>query len=176
MSTPKTATLLEAEAIYTAGDWVYSNPCNKDFGGCGKDCSTPTKELWRARVEKYGSVKAMYSEYKCQKCRKIGAPPKVPYVSKKVEKPIIEKPVDVPIISVSLPAEAPKPIVAKPTIQPAQIKSKSALPTIDIAPVRRDPNPCDAVKAPPNSIGFSVWETSTDGRVFKGTTWMKLDE
>jgi len=61
----KTATIEEAEKQLQAGSFVYNNPCSK----CGKECSTPTKELWVRRVNKYGSVKAMYEEYVCRGCR-----------------------------------------------------------------------------------------------------------
>lgn len=55
----------EAQALHDRGKFPYFHPC----GGCGKACSTPTRELWVKRVNKFGNVSNVYSKFRCRDCK-----------------------------------------------------------------------------------------------------------
>jgi hypothetical protein len=63
---PKILNVVEAKALVASGKFPYYHPC----AGCGKACSTPTKPFWQKRLKEYGSVDALYAEFKCRGCRK----------------------------------------------------------------------------------------------------------
>lgn len=66
MAILKHATLAQALHAYANNTFVYNNPCSK----CGKQCSTPTMEIWLRRIRKHGGVEQMYAEYACNQCRR----------------------------------------------------------------------------------------------------------
>lgn len=63
---PKVPSVVEAKTLLGDGKFPYYHPCV----ACGKACSTPTKVFWQKRLKEFGSVDALYSEFKCRDCRK----------------------------------------------------------------------------------------------------------
>ena len=63
---PKMLNVVEVKALVAEGKFPYYHPC----AGCGKACSTPTKEFWQKRMKEFGTVEVLYSEFKCRDCRK----------------------------------------------------------------------------------------------------------
>jgi len=62
----KVPTLEQCVEIVADGKHPYYHPCSC----CEKPCSTPTKQFWQKRVKEYGSIKNVYSNYKCRDCKK----------------------------------------------------------------------------------------------------------
>ena len=152
----KTANVTEALEAFANDSFVYNNPCST----CNKQCSTPTKEIWLRRIREFHGIEQMYQQYKCRNCRKL--------------EPCNVKAQD-PVHHI---ASEPLVKAVKPIIQ-MMAKNKPATETQHepIAPQRQRPKPGDAVKAPPNSIGVSVWETSINGDMeYRGTQWTKISD
>jgi hypothetical protein len=153
MAILKTATINEAQQALEQGSFVYSNPCCI----CGKQCSTPTKDIWMRRIQEFGGIQQMYQQYKCRNCRK--AEP-LNNVAKE------------PVHSV-----ATQPLVTLTTSQVVNAKNKPEQEPAKepAAPVRRTPKPGDAVRAPEGCVGISVWETNNAGEMeYRGTQWAKI--
>lgn len=148
----KYATLAQAQQQLDANSFVYHNPCCV----CHKECSTPTMEIWLRRIAEFGSVAAMYNSYTCRKCRKGDVVHKAADAIAKADAPA-------PTIIATEPL--PHTMAGAP-----MMKKKQERPLIQVKPVKVEPKPGDAVKAPAGCYGFSVWE---DG-VFRGTTWHKI--
>lgn len=149
----KTATITEALEALANASFVYNNPCC----ACGKQCSTPTKDIWMRRIKEFGSIEQMYAQYKCRNCRKVEP------LAIKAKEPIN-------II-------APNPMInAKPAplmMQAKKVELKDA-PVVSV-PKKQMPMPGDAIKAPEKSIGTSVWETDAMGALqYRGTQWFKI--
>ena len=148
----KTATVTEALEALANASFVYNNPCC----ACGKQCSTPTKDIWMRRIREFHSIEQMYAQYKCRNCRKqepLDAKATAPLCTKATE---------------PLPHHAPAPLMM-------QAKKVELAPTPAPAPVKRQPMPGDVVRAPEKSIGTSVWETDATGAMqYRGTQWFKI--
>jgi hypothetical protein len=148
----KTATITEALEALANASFVYNNPCC----ACGKQCSTPTKDIWMRRIKEFNGIEQMYAQYKCRNCRKV--------------EPVVIKAKE-PITTI-----APNPMInAKPAPVMMQAKKVELNPTPAPAPVKRQPMPGDAIKAPEKSIGTSIWETDAMGVLqYRGTQWYKI--
>lgn len=148
----KTATITEALEALANASFVYNNPCC----ACGKQCSTPTKDIWMRRIREFQSIERMYAQYKCRNCRKqepLDAKATAPLCTKATE---------------PLPHHAPAPLM----MQAKKVELNDAPAP---APVKRQPKPGDAIKAPEKSIGTSVWETDATGAMqYRGTQWFKI--
>lgn len=152
----KTASLAQALEAYASGTFVYNNPCCI----CGKQCSTPTMEIWLRRIREFHGIEQMYREYKCRNCRKVeplnikAAEP----MHNVVAEPLMHAPVAMPQMMASKKPEQPKPLQQEPP-----------------QPMKRTPRPGDPIKHPPGCVGISVWETNTNGDLeYRGTQWTKL--
>jgi hypothetical protein len=148
----KTANVAEALEALASDSFVYNNPCC----ACGKQCSTPTKDIWMRRIKEFHSIEQMYAQYKCRNCRK--AEPLVV---------IAKEPMNI---------IAPEPmIIMKPALVQMQAKKVELKDAPAPAPVKRQPMPGDAIKAPDKSIGTSIWETDASGALqYRGTQWYKI--
>lgn len=149
----KTASLEQALEAFAQGTFVYNNPCS----ACNKQCSTPTKEIWLRRIKEFHGIEQMYQQYKCRNCRKLEP------CNTKVTDPV------------QCIASEPLAKAIAPIIQMMVKKKPLMEPSEPAKPQRQQPKPGDAVKAPPNSIGVSVWETSINGDMeYRGTQWTKV--
>jgi hypothetical protein len=148
----KTATVEQALQALAEGSFVYNCICS----ACGKQCSTPTKDIWMRRIKEFHSIEAMYAQYKCRNCRKVE-----PLVIK------VKEPMNI---------IAPEPmIIMKPALVMMQAKKVELKDACTPAPVKRQPMPGDAIKAPEKSIGTSIWETDASGALqYRGTQWFKI--
>ena len=149
----KTASLEQALEAFAQGTFAYNNPCSI----CNKQCSTPTKELWLRRIKEFHGIEQMYQQYKCRNCRKL-------------------EPCNIKVIDpLQCTASEPLAKAIAPIIQMMAKKKPLVEPTEPAKPMRQQPKPGDAVKAPPNSIGVSIWETSINGDMeYRGTQWTKV--
>lgn len=149
----KTASLEQALEAFAQGTFVYNNPCS----ACNKQCSTPTKEIWLRRIKEFHGIEQMYQQYKCRNCRKL-------------------EPCNIKVTDpVQCIASEPLAKAIAPIIQMMVKKKPLVEPSEPAKPQRQQPKPGDAVKAPPNSIGVSVWETSINGDMeYRGTQWTKV--
>lgn len=148
MAILKTATIAEAHEALAQGSFVYNNPCCQ----CGKQCSTPTKQIWMRRIQEFGGIEQMYQQYRCRRCRKVE-----PLAT------IAPEPLQ---MTAPEPAHnaAPDPLQQQPAPEPAPMQ-----------PVKRMPMPGDPVKAMPGCVGMSVWETNHAGNMeFRGTNWIQI--
>ena len=152
----KTASLAQALEAFASGTFVYNNPCCI----CGKQCSTPTMEIWLRRIREFHGIEQMYREYKCRNCRKtepLNIKAAEPMHNVAVE-PCIDAPVPVLQMQAKKKPEQPTPVEQEPP-----------------QPVKRTPRPGDAVKHPPGCVGISVWETNINGELeYRGTQWTKI--
>lgn len=150
----KTATVEQALQALAEGSFVYNCVCS----ACGKQCSTPTKDIWMRRIREFQSIERMYAQYKCRNCRKaecLDVVAVAPLCTKATE-------------------PLPRPIVAPLMMQAKKVE---LAPTPAPAPVKRQPMPGDAIKAPEKSIGTSIWETDATGAMqYRGTQWYKILE
>ena len=145
---PKEATVEQAKQMLIQNSFVYNNPCCK----CHKQCSTPTKDIWMRRIKEFGSIDAMYAQYKCRKCLKS-------YVA-------LDVMAIAPMPMADAVAMEPLRCIAK---QPAMMKKKEERPMVQVKPCKPAHEVGNHVLHKPGHFAFSVWE---DG-VFKGTTYYK---
>lgn len=146
----KTATIEQAEQALAEGSFVYNGPCSV----CGKQCSTPTKQIWMRRIQEFGSIEQMYQQYLCRQCRKVE-----PLMT--TTKEPMHHVAPAPAINA-----AKKPMQQEPEPAPESVK-----------PVKTMPMPGDPVRAPKGCIGTSVWETNREGKLeFRGTQWFKMHD
>jgi hypothetical protein len=155
---PKEANVEQAKQMLIQNSFVYNNPCCK----CHKQCSTPTKDIWMRRIKEFGSIEAMYAQYKCRKCRKSNDALSIA--------PIIATAPIAGVVAVAPIADAvavePLRCIAK---QPAMMKKKEERPMVQIRSCKPPHEVGKDVMHKPGHFAFSVWE---DG-VFKGTTYYK---
>jgi hypothetical protein len=149
MAILKTATVTEAKHALEVGSFVYNCPCST----CGKECSTPTKDIWLRRIREFGTIEQMYAEYVCRNCRKA----KVEPLRSAAPDPVRMQAPD------AMRMQTPDPLhhqcVSKPVLHAPPVQ-------------KQQPMPGDAVKGPPGSIGISTWETNAAGAlVYSGTQW-----
>ena len=155
--TPVSATLKQAKDAHEAKKFVYYHPCSC----CNKACSTPTLPIWQKRVQEYGSVENVYSQYKCRDCRKGD---KAPKDTKATKAPVVET-----RVKVSVQREDEQPVEGSSRTR-IELSSKPERP--EMPPVSKYTRiPGAVIHAPDDSIGVSVWENGD----FRGTTWTKLN-
>jgi hypothetical protein len=104
------------------------------------------------RIKEFGSIEAMYAQYKCRKCRKSNDALDVMAIA--------------PMPIADAVAMEPLRCIAK---QPAMMKKKEERPMVQIRPCKSAHEVGMPVAHKPGHFAFSVWE---DG-VFKGTTYYK---
>lgn len=142
----KHATLEQAQQQLIANAFVYHNPCSC----CNKQCSTPTQDIWLKRISEFGSVEAMYANYKCRNCRKKATAKAV-------------QPMQVQMAKEPLP----RMIATAP-----MMKAKAERPMIQIKPEVQPRKPGDFLEPKPGEMAFSIWENG----IYKGTAWHKTGE
>ena len=149
----KYATQAQAQEQLNAGSFVYHNPCCV----CKKECSTPTLDIWKRRINEFGSIAIMYASYTCRKCRKPEPKNKVDAVAKAA--PPIAKVV------------AKEPLMRTMPMAP-MMRAKAERPLVQIKPSTNQRKPGDYMPAKPGEMAFSIWENG----VYKGTAWHKTGE
>ena len=154
MAILKTATVAEAKQALEMGSFVYNCPCSI----CGKECSTPTKDIWLRRIREFGSIEQMYAKYICRNCRKA----KVEPMHNAAPDPVRMRAPDAMRMQTSDPLHHQ--CVSKPV--------QHAPPAL-----KQQPMPGDAVRGPQGSIGISTWETNAAGAlVYSGNQWHAVDK
>lgn len=176
----KTATITEALEALANASFVYNNPCS----ACGKQCSTPTKDIWMRRIREFQSIERMYAQYKCRNCRKaehLDAKDRLKSKAIAMRNEMHQRGVE-PLSDAAIDstlrefAKTPEPMITKkPVPLMMQAKKVELAPAPAPAPVKRQPMPGDVVKAPEKSIGTSIWETDATGAMqYRGTQWYKI--
>ena len=155
---PKFATESEAEQVLRDGSFVYHNPCCV----CGKECSTPTKEIWLNRITLFGSVHQMYTEYKCRKCRKGDKPERA---ATKID---VQAKAAPPTVALAV---APDPM-RQTAREPAIMRRKEDRPLVQIKPEPRQFQPGDFLAPRDGQFAFSIWENG----VHIGTDWHRFNK
>lgn len=166
----KTATLEEAIVIHSRGDeFVYNNPCSE----CKKECSTPTLDIWKKRINLFGGVEQMYTQYVCRDCRKTE--------KKATAKKVKEQPAPLAPSKANVAAAPAVPTLSVEVLPPKvsgtahsvhTLEARKKQPTIVVEPVHRSatPVPGEKVIIKPGQIIVRVWEVeSGEPRRFVGS-------